>query len=164
MKNWLTKKNIAIIFGVSALLLAILQMQWVRTLCYDNDLSCVSIRMFLLPLAWGCFPASVVSCFLRDEIFRSWLKFIAWWLPIGSILSFIDSQSSGGWINISLFPTQFFAFTILAMSGFLFGLKSWELHREDQGNPLAWWVKWSSLVVAFIISVVLSAYTYGLFW
>lgn len=162
MKKLLTKKNIVIVFGISALLLAILHPQWVRTLCYDNDLPCVSIWMFLLPFVWGCLPASVIVYFLRDEIFYSWLKFIAWWLPLGSLMAFITSDDSG--IIGNLFSSQFFAFTIISMSGCVFALKSWELHRTDLGNPLAWWIKWPSLVIAFILSIILSAYIYGLFW
>lgn len=163
MKNWMTKKNITIFFAICASLFAALQPQWVRTLCYENNLSCVSFRMFLLPFVWGCFPISIALYFLRDEIFRSWIKFIAWWLPLGSLLLVIGLNTSNGFVG-PLFPAQFFAFTIISMSGFLFILKSLELRRADQGNPLAWWIKWPSFVAAFALSVIFSAYSYGLIW
>jgi hypothetical protein len=163
MKNLVTKKNIIIALGVSAVLLAVLQMQWIRTFCYDNDLSCVSLRGLLLPLAWGCFPISIAFYFLRDEIFRSWLKFIAWWLPVGTLLVFAESGGRGSILGVSLFPAQLFALTIVIESLLLFTIKMWELRRADQGNLIAWWVKWSSHITSFVLSVALSYYIYGLF-
>ncbi len=163
MKNLVTKKNIPIIFGVCAVLLAVLNFQWIRTFCYDNDLSCVSFRALLLPLVLGGLPISIVSYFLRDEIFQSWIKFIAWWVPVGSLLSIVALNSSGGFIG-NFFPSQVFAFTIIAMSASLFAIKTWELRRASQGNPIKWWIKLPSFVATFTLSLALSYYAYGLFW
>jgi hypothetical protein len=153
MKNWFTKKNLAI-FALTLSLIG-----WGA-----NKLGYIkySPAHAIIDPALAVLAILLLLYFLREEIFRSWLKFVAWWIPVGSLLVFTGLGSSG--IPGNLFPAQFFAFTIISMSGCLFALKSWELHRIDKGNPPARWVKWPSFLVAFVLSVVLSFYLYGLIW
>ncbi len=153
MKNLVTKRNITI-FAIILILGA-----WgADKLWYVSYNSMHAVIDPVLALLAALSPLY----FLRDEIFRSWLKFIAWWLPFGSLLVYVGLGLSG--IPGNPFPAQIFAFTIVAMSLFLFAIKTWELRRAEQENPLTWWVKWPVFVVVFVLSVVLSAYIYGLFW
>ena len=162
MKNLVTKKNITL-FALASFILSVAIRYFVANdYCDPYWDACLRFVDILMPFYVVSIPMFVLF-FLRDEIFRSWLKFIAWWLPLGSLLSIIASGNSSGFIG-NLFPTQFFTFTIVVMSIFLFVIKTWELRRADRGNPLAWWVEWTSLVAAFVLSVILSYYIYGLFW
>ncbi len=150
MKNWLTKKNIVICA------LTLILVGWGA-----NELRYIKYspaHIIIDPLS-ALLVSLVPLYFLRDEIFRSWLKFIAWWLPLGSVLSIVALNSSGGFIG-NLFPAQFFAFSIIFMSLFLFAIKTLELHRTDGGMPMQWWVKWPTLILAFAMSLVLSRYAY----
>lgn len=149
--------------GICSLMLVFLEPQGVRDYCYTNDLSCVSVRNFLLPLAWGSFPIAILILFLRDELFRSWLRFLAWWLPLGYLLSYGLGYSTG-YMSFDLWNTRLTSFVILSFSTLLFMVKTWELRRQEAGTPMAQWLIWVSLTLAFIFSVVLSGYIYGLIW
>ncbi len=163
MDKWLTKKNILLFFGLWFVAFLLLDPQWVRDYCYGNRLPCVSVRKFLLPFVWGGFPLSLLLLFLRDELFRSWLRFLAWWLPVGYFLSYSLGYSAG-YISFELFNTRLMSFVILSFSPLLFAIKIWELRRIEAGNPIALWLKWASFVFAFALSIVLSGYIYGLIW
>lgn len=123
----------------------------------------MTVKDALLSLYILAIPA-IVACFLRDKIFRSWVRFILVWAPLSFILivlsgpySDIIGPGSGG-------VSKILAGITVMVSFLIFFLKSWELYRIDKGNPLAWWIKWPSLVTAFVLSGVLSVYIYGLFW
>ena len=152
MKNLVTKRNIAI-FALTAVLVG-----WgVNKFGYINYSTAHAIidpALALLAILFSLY-------FLRDEIFRSWLKFIAWWLPLGSLLWFVDSSGSGGWVDIQMIPRLLTTSTLVLMSFFLILIRNWELDRADGGVTVAWWIKWTMLIVAFTSSF-LSVYVYGL--
>ncbi len=169
MKNWLTKKNMLVFALVSFLLAQLVPYVIQSSTCSSGVYHkwwwqpCMTIEDALFPLYILALPLTALY-FLRDEIFRSWVRFILIWAPLSVILTMLSHPydnfpfpASGG-ISIIL------GWIMVTMSLAIFALKSWELHRVDQGNPLAWWVKWAGLVAAFILSVVLSVYTYGLIW
>ena len=81
---------------------------------------CADFFWFLVPVVF-IFPFSVVTYFLKDQIFHSWIKFTYYWIPIsmflvliipggggrGSFPSLIDAESisiimSGLYLIISL--------------------------------------------------------------
>jgi len=162
MQKWVTKNNVVVFLGLCSLALIFLEPQSMRDYCYNNNLPCVFMRNFLLPLAWGSFPVALLLLFLRDELFRSWLRFLAWWLPVGYILSYGFGYSTG-YISIELWNTRLTSFVILSFSLLLFIIKTWELRRQEAGTPIAPWLVWTILVLAFAASLV-PGYIYGLIW
>lgn len=154
MKNLLTKKNIA----VFALVLVLIG--WgANKLGYIN----YSPAHAIIDPALAVLAVLSLLYFFRDEIFRSWLKFIVWWLPLGSLLLIIDSWGSGGWVDIRMIPRLLTVSTLVLMSIFLILIKNWELARTDNGAVVAWWIKWTALTLAFVASF-LAIYIYGLIW
>jgi len=105
---------------------------------------------------------ALLLLFLRDELFRSWLRFLSWWLPVGYILSYGVGISTG-YISIELWNTRLTSLVILSFSLLLFIIKTWELRRQETGTPIAPWLVWTALVLAFAASLVPS-YIYGLIW
>lgn len=123
----------------------------------------MTIEYALFPLYILAVPL-IVLYFLRDEIFRSWVRFILVWAPLSVILTVLSHPYDNFPFPASDGISKILGFIAVTMSLSIFTLKSWELRRKDQGNPLACWVKWPSLLVAFVLSVVLSFYLYGLIW
>jgi len=105
MKNWITKKNTFITsilaFGVTVLL-------WVLNMgdiisCRTpigvgySIKYCAQISIILLPLT-TVIPVSLLTYKLRDEIFRAWIRFAQWWVPISMlIILIIPGGGGGGW-------------------------------------------------------------------
>lgn len=123
----------------------------------------MTIEDALFPLYTLAVPL-IVLYFLRDEIFRSWVRFNSVWVPLSVILIVLSHPYDNFPFPSSDGISRILGWITVMMSLSIFVLKSWELRRKDQGNPLAWWIKWPSLVAAFALSTILSAYIYGLIW
>ena len=72
-------------------------------LCGEHNYECEDRFEILFPILFLFFPTlflSIITFFLRDEIFRAWLEFAYWWLPISVIIVSIFAKLSsggGGW-------------------------------------------------------------------
>lgn len=123
----------------------------------------MTIEDALFPLYILALPL-IVLYFLRDEIFHSWARFILVWAPLSVILTVLNGPYSSIVSPGSEGAARILAGITVMMSLSIFVLKSWDLRRADKGNPLAWWIKWISLVFAFAFSLAISVYVYGLIW
>ncbi len=62
-------------------------------------LSMSTYRSMIEPLFFMSIPLSISSfflLFLREEIFRAWLRFAYWWIPVSVFFIYLSSASSGG--------------------------------------------------------------------
>jgi len=62
--------------------------------CLDKFLPMVGLVFILFSLS--LLSLSIITFFLRDEIFRAWLKFAYWWLPISIFFIFLSANAGGG--------------------------------------------------------------------
>ena len=61
------------------------------------------IMDFINPLLYLLVPVfllSLITYFLREEIFRTWIRFTYWWIPISIFFVYLASGSSGGGFGI----------------------------------------------------------------
>jgi hypothetical protein len=68
------------------------------------------IILFSMPL----FLFSLITYFLREEVFRAWLHFAYGWIPLSIVLILLASGSSGGGFGIPNVLDQEFVAIILA--------------------------------------------------
>ena len=57
---------------------------------------------------------SLITYFLREEVFRAWLKFAYVWIPVSMVLIYLAGGSSGGGFGIPNVLDQEFVSLILA--------------------------------------------------
>lgn len=111
-------------------------------LCAINDDACIYsyldyqwITGFLL-----FFSATLtLVCFLlfltKEEVFRTWSKFIIWWIPLSAALLYVTPEYQGGW-GIS-FPLDreivlwFTSGSFLLVSLIIIIRKWWQVRRGD---------------------------------
>lgn len=61
-------------------------------------------------------PFSLLTYKMRDEVFRSWLHFAYWWVPISIVLTLLAGGGSGGGFGMSnVLDQEFFAFMFAAL-------------------------------------------------
>lgn len=70
---------------------------------YDNTAS----FLFIFPLF---FFFSIITYFLREEVFQAWLHFTKWWIPLSIFLVLIMPDGQGGGYMPSLIDKQVVAF------------------------------------------------------
>lgn len=58
-----------------------------------DSLDTIGPLIFLFPFV---FVFSLITYFLREEVFRSWLHFAYWWLPLSVVLIWWAAGTSGG--------------------------------------------------------------------
>jgi len=61
------------------------------------------------------FLLSLITYFMREEVFRSWVRFAAWWIPISMVLIFITPTENGSFGFPSLTSPGFTAFILSAL-------------------------------------------------
>ena len=66
--------------------------------CVDN---LAGIELLFFPFI-GAFIFSLITYFMREEIYRAWFKFARWWIPLSIVLIFILPEYSHDW----LFPIE----------------------------------------------------------
>lgn len=72
---------------------------------------CAYISVVFFPVVMLA-PLSLLALFLRDEVFRAWVRFAKWWVPLSMFLILITPDRSWDW----MFPLQP-GVTALATSG-----------------------------------------------
>lgn len=111
------KKNKRIIFLISL----ILSIFFIVTSNYSNLLNNYSFWPKIIESAIPMLIAfssiiiltfSLITYFLKDEIFKPWLKFTYWWLPLSIIFTLITPGGSGSFF-VSLWDKEM---TVIFMS------------------------------------------------
>jgi len=117
------KRNVLIGSFVASLILFVLFFVAGSQFCYQSAF-CTSffIRFHPFVIADFLFIApvilifSVFTYFLREEIFRSWVLFAKWWVPLSIVLTLITPETTGS----SFVPFFGRGHVALAMSGLFF--------------------------------------------
>lgn len=95
----MTKKNILIISSFLTVALFVIEtnMRSINSiLCSNSHYKCIDLvgdiwvaALIIIPVI----PFSIITYKMRDEIFRSWIRFSYWWIPL-SFLTVLFSSSS----------------------------------------------------------------------
>lgn len=107
----LTKKIVLIISGLVGGGLLLLEPIKTSTICGAGSITCIdnifftSMLLFVFPFV---FLFSIITYFLKESVFRSWVNFAKWWVPLQIFLVLITPESSGGYF-VSLIDKQFVA-------------------------------------------------------
>ncbi len=68
-------------------------------LCAEFDRACMKqydgVSLFFL-IFLTLFLLSLITYFLREEVFRAWLRFTYWWLPLSLVMIYLSAGNSGG--------------------------------------------------------------------
>lgn len=63
------------------------------------------MALFVFPFV---FLFSLTTYFLKESVFRAWVNFAKWWVPLQILLVLVTPESSGGYF-VSLVDKQFVA-------------------------------------------------------
>ncbi len=120
----MSKKVVLIISGIGLILfvLSILFLTnnmcstdvWVQCRQIDESIDLIStLLLFTIPM----FLFSLVTYFLREEVFRTWIRFTLWWVPLSFvIILFSSSRQSANIVGLSdqaIFGTLAFGLYVL---------------------------------------------------
>ena len=155
MKNLLTKTHITIFAALISLLALGLNVG--EFIDYDAAHTIADPALVILFVSFLFF-------LLRDAIFYSWLRFLAWWIPLGYFIVFIFKSPVRAILRIEFFNAQLMSLVLLFMSLALIVIKTWEIQSAEQQNPVNSSLKIASYALSFIVSVAISFYIYGFFW
>ena len=76
-----------------------------------NVIESTAPYFFLLPLL---LLFSIITYKMREEVFRSWIRFAYWWIPISLFLIYLAGGSSGGGFGMPNVLDQEFVSIILS--------------------------------------------------
>ena len=101
----MTKKKVFIISIIGVFLAIIFDFVYRKT-----SLSTQIYESFVQPCFYISLPLfilSLITYFLKEQVFRTWLHFAYWWIPLSLLFVYIASQSSGGGFGIpNVFDTE----------------------------------------------------------
>ncbi|MDP1689678.1 MAG: hypothetical protein Q8L52_00495 [bacterium] len=132
----LTKKNVLLISGAVSILLVFIDRIGTYQLCGGYPGLCVdtlfnsSMLLFVFPFV---FLFSVVTYFLSESVFRAWVNFAKWWVPVQILLVALIPESSGGYF-VAILDKQFAAIILsglFATISLLIILISWFRSRTS---------------------------------
>lgn len=144
MENWITKKNVflASVGGSFAtVLLTVINAQQYSKFCEFVDETghglnyCMGTAFVIFPLVW-ILPFSLVLYFFRDGVYKSWLAFARWWIPLSMLLLLITpGDGDGGVVPVSaLALTMIFAcgvFTSVSVAIIIAAtVREYRLHKK----------------------------------
>ena len=108
----MTKKIVLWLSSSSLLVFVLLCLSQINSFCYNQlwcnkywgDINKVGNYLyFSIPI----FILSLITYFLKEQIFRTWLHFAYGWIPLSLLFVYIASQSSGGGFGIpNVFDTE----------------------------------------------------------
>ncbi|MFA5831093.1 MAG: hypothetical protein WC878_04670 [Candidatus Paceibacterota bacterium] len=118
----MTKKNVLLISSNLIVILCFLAYIQTGDICYmkswcRNFWEEINLLGAILFIFIPIFLFSLITYKMRDEVFRSWIHFSCWWIPLSTIVSLITPESSS-----SLFSLD--GKKIAVASSFLFALIS----------------------------------------
>lgn len=98
-----SKKTLLWTSGIFTIVLIVLNQVGTSTLCglIQQDTVCMGI---LYGIMMGFFPViplfilSIITYKMRDEVYRTWLRFAQWWVPLSMVLIFVAPEYSGDWM------------------------------------------------------------------
>jgi len=90
-----------------------------KTYYFGDSIRCSDTLLPMIGQVLGLFALglllfSIVTYFLREEVFRAWLKFAYVWIPVSMVLIYLAGGSSGGGFGIPNVLDQEFVSLILA--------------------------------------------------
>lgn len=62
--------------------------------CLDKNIPALGEVVILFSAS--IFVLSIITYFLHEEMFRAWLRFAYWWIPVSVFFIYLSSTSSGG--------------------------------------------------------------------
>ena len=138
MNKFITKKKVlwGSFVGVVFFML-IAGTRGVPFLCDEYDRGCMKqydnvsvLFLIFLPL----FILSLITYWMREEIFRAWLRFAYWWTPLTMVLVLMTHDSSGGFGIPSIISREsvsmIFSALFLIISLILISYKSFALRKK----------------------------------
>lgn len=117
MRSMLTKKKVLLISMLIGGGLLLLEPISTSTICGAGSTICIdtifSLAMTLFVFLF-VFPFSLITYFLPETVFRTWVNFAKWWVPFQILLVAITPESNGNFL-INIVDKQFAA---IILSGF----------------------------------------------
>ncbi len=103
MESILEKKNVAILLFVGSLLETLL--------FFGNiyDYRDFFLAVFILPVG---FLFSLITYFLAEPVFRGWINFARWWMPLQILLVALVPEGTTGNFLINLDPKVIVSFAL----------------------------------------------------
>lgn len=100
--------------------------------CLDSTISGIGEPLLIFSILLVIFFS--IFLFLKKNIFNSWLRFAAWWVPLSIILIAITPETSNSWMplyfigknTVTIIMAGFFAFVSLL----LITLKSFQARNK----------------------------------
>lgn len=130
VNNWVTKKTVLFsAIGIFGLVFVVNEpimfglckniAMWESGTKYCNDGSIIaeSVGLLALSLSLSLIFLSLITYWMKEQIFRAWIRFAYWWIPLTIIMTYLSSGSSGGGFGI---PNVFDAGFVLFVFSFLF--------------------------------------------
>ncbi len=155
MKNFLTKTHVTVFAALISLLG--LGLNILGFIDYDAAHAIADPALVILFVSFLFF-------LLKDAVFYSWLSFLAWWIPLGYLSTFVFKSPERAILRIDFFNAQLMSLVLLFMSLALIVIKTWELQRAEKKNPINSFLRIVLYVFSSFISVAVAFYVYGLFW
>ena len=98
---------------------------------WDTIESITPIFFLFLPL----FILSLITYWMREEVFRAWLRFAYWWIPLTMVLVLMTRDSSGGFGIPSIVTREsvsmIFSALFLIISLILIAYKSFAIRKKS---------------------------------
>ena len=138
MKNWPTKKKllwVSLVLTVMGFLTTGLTMLkfWCgegNYVCWDKFDFFGNLTLIFLPV----FILSLITFWMREEVFRAWLRFAYWWIPLTILLVLMTKDRSGGFgipdIVTRESISMIFSTLFLLISLILITYKSFSLRKK----------------------------------
>jgi hypothetical protein len=82
--------------------------------CGENNYDCRSNLLYFNSYLFLFLPIllfSIITYFIKEEVFRVWLKFTYWYFPVYILVILFLSDNSGGFFSY-LLSSKFFAVTL----------------------------------------------------
>lgn len=99
MKNLVTKRNVLWVSGLLSGLLIFFLASILLNFCGSYRYLCKDIYSFLayafLPLPF-VYILSLITYFMREEIFYAWWNFARWWVPVIIVTTLLLNNAKGG--------------------------------------------------------------------
>ncbi len=103
--NGIGRKSL-LLFSVLTAIMSFLVLS-IQDYCYftENGLRIICTSEVGAVLFFAALPVvafSLASLLLADQVFYAWRKFAFWWIPCEILISLLASNSSGGFIGLSM--------------------------------------------------------------
>lgn len=167
----MTKKNILLSSFIIVITLLISNYIGNVRLC-AGEYNCIdllfTIEIIFLPI-FPLFFFSLITYFMREEIFRPWIRFAMWWVPISMFLILITPNNNGGGFGPQLSfgggDTAVLAsgiFVLISLAIVIYGI--FKIYIAPRGRSLRYAGIFFMTILALIVFALLYWLFHGLFW